>query len=128
MSNNGFGRYLTDEFKTGTRSEVAAQRRARIRDAIERGTIEYDHNGVPLDPAGTERGTPRPRKNTGQGSTEDTPPTTRRLTGEGARPSERGNEDGFGRYVSGDAPAGPSDAAQREADSATAGRGFGRYL
>lgn len=126
MSGNGFDRYLTDDHKTTHRSEDAAQRRARIREAIAAGTIEYDHNGVPLDPAGTERGTPRPRRDTGQ--TEDTPPSTRRLTGEGARQGERGNESGFGKYVSGDAPAGPSDAAQREADSPTAGRGFGRYL
>lgn len=61
-------------------------------------------------------------------ATEDTPPSTRRLTGEGARQGERGNESGFGKHVTGDAPAGPSDAAQREADSPTAGRGFGRYL
>lgn len=127
MSGNGFGRYLTDDHKTTHRSEDAAQRRARIREAIAAGTIEYDHNGVPLDPAGTERGTPRPRRDTGEGRTEDTPPSTRRLTGEGARQGERGNESGFGKHVTGDA-AGPSDAAQREADSPTAGRGFGRYL
>ncbi|MEU4708046.1 hypothetical protein AB0G00_16570 [Nocardia salmonicida] len=128
MSGKGFGNYLTDEHKARHLSEEAAQRRVRIREAIERGTIEYNHNGVPLDPAGTERGTPRPRKNTGQATTENTPPTTRRLTGEGAHHGERGNESGFGRYVSGDAPATSTDAAQREAASDTAGRGFGRYL
>ncbi|MEV6061844.1 hypothetical protein AB0L62_17735 [Nocardia asteroides] len=123
MSNNGFGRYLTDDHKAKGRSIEAAKRRARIREAIAAGTIEYDANGVALDPAGTERGTPRPRTDT-----TDTPPTTRRLTGEGARQGERGNESGFGKHVSGDAPAGPSDAATREANSETAGRGFGRYL
>lgn len=123
MSDNSFGRYFTDEYRAKGRSEDAAQRRARIRDAIAAGTIEYDVNGAPLDPAGTERGTPRPRP-----ATTDTPPSTRRLTGEGARAGERGNENGFGKYISGDAPAGGSDAAQREADSPTAGRGFGRYL
>ncbi|WP_043661800.1 hypothetical protein [Nocardia thailandica] len=128
MSGNGFDRYLTDDHKTTHRSEDAAQRRARIREAIAAGTAEYDRDGQVLDPAGTERGTPRPRRDTGEGRTEDTPPSTRRLTADGSHQGEQTNPNGFGKHISGDAPAGPSDAAQREADSPTAGRGFGRFL
>ncbi|OXR44375.1 hypothetical protein B7C42_03164 [Nocardia cerradoensis] len=102
MSGNGFGRYLTDEYRGRGRSEEAAQRRAQDRAAAQR-------------PKDSER-------------TEDTPPKTRRLTREGAFAGEIGNERGFAKHITGDAPIGSSDAAQREAESPTAGRGFGRYL
>lgn len=130
MSDNSFGRFLGDDYKARHRSTEAAERRERIRLAAEAGTLEYDRDGVPLDPAGTERGTPRPRP-AAQAGTEDTPPSTRRLTDEGALPGERGNEGGFAKHITGDGPTdadrGPSPA-QREAESPTAGRGFGRYL
>lgn len=104
-TDRGFGRYLTPEYRARGRSEEAAQRRARDREQRDAETA--------LRRAARQR---------------VEPPTTRRLTHEGSLNGEGSNPNGFGKHLSGDAPIGPSDAARREAESDTAGRGFGRYL
>lgn len=124
MPDKGFGRFTTPEYQTRGRSEEAAQRRARIRTAAAAGALRYDRDGQPIDPAGTtDQGSRRQHADVD----DEKPPSTRVLTPEGDPEGYRGNETGFGWHISGNA-SGPSDACQREADSPTAGRGFGRYV
>ena len=122
MGNKGFGRYLQEDHRAKGFQALAAERRERIRQAAERGVLTFDGSGRAIDPLAVD---PLP---TTQQPASETPPRTTRLTAEGARAGERGNENGFGKYVSGDAPAGETGAAGREGNSPTAGRGFGRYL
>ncbi|MGV9672317.1 hypothetical protein ACWDPV_17260 [Gordonia sp. NPDC003504] len=48
----GFGRHIdgSQDAANEKRSQLAAQRRARIRDAQKAGTATYDRNGRPVDP------------------------------------------------------------------------------
>ena len=104
-TDRGFGRYLTEDYRAKGRSAEADARRSDARAA---------------------RDAEAAIRRAARQHTE--PPTTRRLTHEGSLHGESGNGHGFGKHLSGDAPLGPSDAERREAESDTAGRGFGRYL